>query len=148
MKIRFSIILLLFALLTSTVAWADEHEATLYERLGGAEGIETIANGLLERHLENPIIAKYFKHLDLDWLRGSVSAFLAAGTGGPANYTGADMVTAHAHLKLNDEEFDSAVTDVVASVKASGAEEGAASEVEAILLSFRSQVVSGQTPAR
>jgi len=140
-KIRTTIIGLVFMILASAT-WADEHEASLYERLGGAEGIETIADGLLSRHLENPTVAKYFKHLDLAWLRGSVIAFLAGGTGGPANYTGADMVTAHAHLKLTDEEFDSAVADVLASVKASGADQVAFDEVQAILLSFRSQVVS------
>ena len=141
MKIRTTVIGLLFTILAS-VTWADEHEASLYEHHGGADGIETIADGLLPRHLENPTVTKYFKYLDLAWLRGSVIAFLSAGTGGPANYTGANMVTAHAHLKLTDEEFDSAVADVLASVKASGADQVAFDEVQAILLSFRSQVVS------
>ena len=141
MKARNTIIVVLLTLLTSSAVGADG-EATLYERLGSAEGIETIVDGLMERHLKNPTVSKYFRHLDQDWIRNSVIAFLAVGTGGPSNYVGADMVTAHAHLKLTDEEFDSAVADVVASVKASGAEQDAVNEVEAILLSFRSQVVT------
>lgn len=136
-KLKFAVL----ALLLSTICSPVVAEETLYERLGGAEGVDKIVAGTLERHLENPTVAPYFKHLDLEWLHESVVAFFSAGTGGPNNYTGADMVTAHAHLKLNDEEFDAAVADVLASVQASGASQQAHDEVAAILASFRPQVV-------
>ena len=124
-------------------AWAGDAETeTLYQRLGGAEGVETIVRGTIDRHMENPEVVAYFQHIDHEWLIQSVIAFFSAGTGGPSNYTGADMVTAHAHLKLNDAEFDAAVADVLDSVKASGASQSAHDEVAAILESFRPQVVA------
>lgn len=138
--IRKVVLCVLLGMAFNTTTFAGD-DATLYERLGGEEGVRTIVEGTIDRHLENPEVVAYFQHIDHEWLIDSVIAFFTAGTGGPNNYAGADMVTAHKHLKLNDAEFDTAVADVLASVKASGAPQDAYDEVAVILESFRGQVV-------
>lgn len=141
--IRHMAALVLAVTLSATTVQAAETAGTetLYQRLGGAEGVRSIVRGTLERHVANPKVAAYFQHLDLAWLENSVVAFFSAGTGGPNEYTGRDMGSVHAHLKLNDEEFDSAVADVLASVDANGADQATHDEVQAILLSFRPVIV-------
>lgn len=125
-------------------SWANDEaeKPTLYERLGGQKGVESIVDGTLERHLENPKLAPYFAHLDHAWFRKTIVEFFATGTGGPATYSGADVRTAHAHLNISDEVFDLAIVDVLAAVKASGAPQDAHDEVAAILESFRPVVVT------
>ena len=128
----------------SANSWAAEEaqQPSLFERLGGTEGIEFIVSNTLERHLENPTLAPYFAHLDHEWFHQTIVAFFSTGTGGPAKYTGADVKTAHAHLNISDEVFDLAIVDIKAAVKASGATQETLSEVVGILESFRPVVVT------
>jgi hemoglobin len=123
---------------------AEEATITLYERLGNTEGIEKVVRKAVELHMENPLLTAYVKHLDRDWLIGSVTAFFVAGTGGPNNYTGADMHTAHAHMDLTNAEFDSAVSDVGIAMQANNIDEASMLEVNAILNSFRAAIATGE----
>jgi len=133
---------LAFALVTPAVADEGESAPSLYERLGGATGIDAILDNTLERHLANPLLAPYFQHLDREWFKQAGAAFFAAGTGGPNNYAGRDVVSAHAHLRIGDEVFDAAIADILVSVEANGADQATRDEVAAILESFRVQVVT------
>lgn len=131
-----------FAMFATSVA-ADEQIAapSLYERLGGADGLEKIVKDTIALHHENPEIADYFADVDDDLLAGHVIAFFAAGTGGPANYLGRDMTTTHASMMISDSDFDSAVADVLNAVNANGVDEGSAADIAAILESLRPAVM-------
>lgn len=114
---------------------------TLYERLGSWDGIDQIVRDTIALHLENPEISRYFENVDTEQLAGHVTAFFAAGTGGPAKYEGRDMTTAHAHMNMSDADFDSAVADVLNAVGKNGIGEGEKAEVAAILESLRPAVM-------
>jgi hemoglobin len=118
-----------------------EAKASLYERLGAMDGINSIVSDTIALHLENEAISHYFEGVDLDNLAHHVAAFFAAGTGGPANYEGRDMTSTHAHMNMSDADFDSAVADVLKAVKGNGVDDGSASEVAAILESLRPAVM-------
>ena len=122
---------------------ADEQIAgpSLYDRLGAADGVAKIVKDTIALHHDNPDIAHYFADVDNDVLTGHVIAFFAAGTGGPANYQGRDMTTAHASLNMSDADFDSAVADVLKAVKANGVDAESAAEVAGILESLRPAVM-------
>lgn len=124
-------------------AAAEEEAAapSLYERLGGADGLSQIVRDTIALHHENPDITHFFNDVDDDVLAGHVIAFFAAGTGGPANYQGRDMTTAHASMDISDAVYDSAVADVLKAVKANGVDAGSAAEVAAILESLRPAVM-------
>lgn len=142
--LRIVVISLLSALALSTASFAAEGEAdapSLYERLGAAEGLEKIVKDTITLHHVNPNIAHYFTEVDDDVLTSHVIAFFAAGTGGPVNYQGRDMTTTHASMNMSDADFDSAVADVLKSVKANGVDAGSAAEVAAILESLRPAVM-------
>ncbi len=68
---------------------------SLYERLGGSEGIASIANDLVDLHANNPKISVRFAATDLDALKNSAATFFITGTGGPDVYKGEDMLAAH-----------------------------------------------------
>ena len=73
---------------------------TLYERLGGTEGIQRIANDLIDNHMENPRISRRFAESDLANLKKVAAEFFISGTGGPNVYNGKDMVSAHKGMNI------------------------------------------------
>jgi truncated hemoglobin YjbI len=132
------------SLSTASIAMAEDgatEQATLYERLGSREGINKAVLRTIELHQINPLISHYFTDVDLDALANHVTDFFAMGTGGPANYTGRDMTSAHADMHMSNADFDSAVADVLHAVRDQGAGEGEVAEVAAILESLRAAVI-------
>ena len=130
-------------LLAGNFAIADETESrpTLYERLGAWDGIEKIVSDTVANHQKNDAIAHYFDDVDLDKLVAHVTAFFAAGTGGPAKYEGRDMTSAHATMGLSDDDFDKAVADVLLALDQNGIGDAEKAEVAAILESLRPAVM-------
>ena len=60
---------------------------SLYERLGGTEGISSIVDSITANHLSNPVINEKFSHLKpgtkaYELFKTHVKQFLEAGTGG------------------------------------------------------------------
>ena len=95
----------LFLLFGAAVA-EEASGPSLYERLGAWDGIEQIVSDTVANHQKNDAISHYFDDVDIDKLVAHVTAFFAAGTGGPAKYEGRDMTSAHATMGLSDEDFD------------------------------------------
>ncbi len=134
---------------TASIAVASEDAAaapSLYERLGAWDGISKIAYDTLALHHKNPDIGHYFVGIDDDKLAAHVTAFFAAGTGGPSKYEGRDMTSTHAAMHMSDADFDSAVADVMSSVRANGVNDEAQAEVAAILESLRPAVMGTGSP--
>lgn len=146
---RLTVLTLTFmASVISINAFASEDEATapsLYERLGAMEGIARMVDDTIALHHKNPDIAHFFEGVDDEQLAHHVTAFFAAGTGGPANYEGRDMVSAHASMEISDAEYDSAVADVLSAAEANGVDADARAEVGAILESLRPAVMGTAT---
>ena len=130
-------------LLAGNTGVADEAAAgpTLYERLGEWDGIEKIVSDTVANHQKNDAIAHYFDDVDIDKLIANVTAFFSAGTGGPSKYEGRDMTSAHAEMGLSDDDFDTAVADVLLALDQNGIGEAEKAEVAAILESLRPAVM-------
>ena len=141
MKSMRILILTIMLLGQSAIAGEEATGPTLYERLGSWDGIDQIVGDTISYHLENEEIAHYFEGVDLKKLQGHVTAFFAAGTGGPSKYTGRDMTSTHAAMNMSEADFDSAVADVLKAVKANGKDESVQAEVKAILYSLKPAVM-------
>jgi hemoglobin len=115
--------------------------ASLYERLGSWEGIQQIVRDTIANHQKNPAISHYFADADTAELAGHVTAFFAAGTGGPSKYEGRDMTTTHATMGLSDADFDTAVADVLLALDQNGIGDTEKAEVANILESLRPAVM-------
>jgi hemoglobin len=122
-------------------------EPTLYDRMGSWDGIDKIVADTLALHLENEEIVDILDGIDMERLHANVTAFFAAGTGGPNKYEGRDMTTAHAPLGLTEADFDAAVSDVIKAVGMNVEDPAVADEVNAILQSLRPAVMGTATAA-
>lgn len=121
-------------------------EKSLFERLGGEEGVSSIVDGIMEAHLVNPEIKHVFSPIANDPERlvvfnKHVKEFLSAGTGGGGTYTGKDMPTAHKGLNTTEKEFMSAVDDILLVLGNHNIDEETKKDMLYILYSLKGVVI-------
>ncbi len=113
---------------------------SLYERLGGTEGIGSIAKDLVHNHLANPAVATRFEGKDVDTLINGAATFFIAGTGGPDVYKGKDMLATQKGMNISATEFMAALNDALAALEKNGVGQREQEEVLFILYSMRSDI--------
>ena len=89
---------------------------SLYERLGGTEGITKIAADLVDIHLANPRISPRYANSSTEKVKHGAATFFIADTGGPNVYEGEDMVNTHRGMNINEEEFLAVLDDALRPV--------------------------------
>lgn len=126
----------------SAEARTARHAASaLYDRLGGMERIQALTTEIVRLHARNPEIQHVLQDVSHEALAKRVGDFMAAGTGGPNQYSGRNMVHAHSHLALTDADFLSAGGDVIQAMNNLGYGQEEIDEVVCILMSMKDQVV-------
>ncbi|HJU72607.1 MAG TPA: group 1 truncated hemoglobin [Gemmatimonadaceae bacterium] len=96
---------------------------TLYDRLGGRDAIVAVVDSFVARVAADQRINGFFTAAASDPARlASFKAKLVdqicQASGGPCTYTGKDMKSAHAGMKITNAHFDALVEDLVATLKA------------------------------
>ena len=115
--------------------------ATLYERLGGYQGIAAIANDLVELHLANPIIQARFAKSDPARLKQAAALFFCAGSGGNERYEGKNMLEAHRGMNISEQEFMAVLDDTLIALEKNKVGQQEQMEVLFVLYSMRREVV-------
>ena len=115
--------------------------ASLYERLGGTEGITSIANDLVDNHITNQEISTRFAETDVPALKNAAATFFISGTGGPDAYKGKDILAAHKEMNISASEFIAVLDDALSALKKNNIGQKEQEEVLFILYSMRPQVV-------
>lgn len=114
---------------------------SLFERLGGNEGITSIANDIVDYHLANKAIANRFAETDISALKHAAATFFITGTGGENVYKGKDMLAAHKGMNISALEFMAVLDDALASLEKNNIPQREQEEVLFILYSMRSEIV-------
>jgi len=114
---------------------------SLYERLGGTEGITNIANDVIDNHIVNKAIAPRFAGSDPAKLKKAAATFFITGTGGPNVYAGKDLLAAHKGMNISPTEFMAVLDDALSALQKNGIGQREQEEVLFALYSMRSQVV-------
>lgn len=85
-----------------------EHEAspTLYERIGGEEGVSKLIDRFYEKVVADPELAPFFEHTALDKLRDMQREFFGAALDGPQTYSGLSLAHAHAGRGIRTHHFN------------------------------------------
>ena len=115
--------------------------ASLYERLGGTEGITNIASDLIDIHIANPRIAPRYANSDVARVKNGAATFFITGTGGPDVYKGKDMLATHKGMNIDCGEFMAVLDDVLAALDKNAVGQREKEEVLYIFYSMRLDVV-------
>ena len=115
---------------------------TLYQRLGGAEGIARIVDDIIAAHLENPIVKARFENIeDMAHAKRMACEFFCAGSGGPEAYTGKDMLTAHKGMNISEQEYLEVMDDTVQAMNKNKIDQDTINDVVAILYSLKGNII-------
>jgi hemoglobin len=119
----------------------DMTTRSLYERLGGGDGITRLASDMVDNHLANPAVAARFAGRDIARLKNGAATFFISGTGGPNVYEGKDVLATHRGMNISAVEFMAALDDALMALAKNGIAQREQEEVLFILHSFRAHVV-------
>ena len=114
---------------------------TLYERLGGKEGVDAIADSFSKNLLADPRVNKAFKKSKdgLAHFKQMLAEQICQLAGGPCQYSGKDMKDAHKGMGITDAQFDDVVEDLKLALDEKGAPEQDKSELFAALAPMRAR---------
>ena len=102
-------------------------ETSLWDRLGGESTIKPWLRSVVDFHFDDPLTAPYFGPHKFDnngqreYVKEQVLHFFSAGTGGPYQYTGKDMVAAHSKMKISAAAFHALAYHAVSRMESFGA---------------------------
>ena len=117
---------------------------SLYEKLGGEAAVDAAVDIFYRKVLADKSISRFFESTDMDLQRAKQKAFLTMAFGGPNEYTGKDLRTAHARLVkdgLGDAHFDAVAGHLQATLTQLKVAPGLIKEVLTIAGSTRSDVL-------
>ena len=93
---------------------------TLYDQIGGEAAVDAAVDLFYRKVLSDSSISDFFDTTDMDAQRQKQKAFLTMAFGGPNEYTGKDLRTAHAPLVekgLNDDHFSAVAGHLQATLQ-------------------------------
>lgn len=140
--------------------FSSDKQKSLYDRLGGADGVENIVDDFVNRMLADPRVnftrkgishGGIFHHdVSMEWnaspqnvaqLKKHIEQFIALSSGGPSFYDGKDIKAAHANMHITNAEFDAAAGDLKATLDKLQVPDQEQKELLAIIETTREQIV-------
>ena len=120
--------------------------ATLYERLGGFEGIAKLVDDIVAAHMANPAIkARFLPYQDqpdkLAVTKRHLCAFLGAGTGGPEQYQGRSMPETHRGMNISEAEYMAVLDDILGAMRGNGIDDETQKDILAIAYSLKDEIM-------
>lgn len=119
---------------------------TLYARLGGYDAIAAVAENLLPRLMGDALLGRFWAHRSTDGLRREKQLlidFLCASAGGPLLYTGRDMRTSHAGMRISSSDWDAFLGHLRAVLKEFQVPPTETAQVLGFVESTRAEIVEG-----
>ena len=117
-------------------------EQTLYERLGGHEGIRAVVDDLYDRLVADEEIGPFFEGSDMELLRRTQTDFLCEAAGGPETYDAAPIREAHLHVPFTPEHIQRAVELLEESLDAFDVPEEDAEKVVGAVAAYESELLA------
>jgi hemoglobin len=114
---------------------------SLYDRLGGKAAITTVIDEFVAKVAADNRINGRFATTDIPKLKRHLVDQVCAASGGPCVYTGRDMKTTHAGMRVTNADFDALVQDLVAALDKFKVGEREKQELLALLNPMRKDIV-------
>ena len=125
-------------------------ESTLYSRLGGEDGLSKIVDAFTVNCVSDPRINSYFlavagDKVRLRRLKDSMISQICTLSGGPCEYSGKDMHTAHAGMGISNKDFSAMIESLVHALDQSNISKGDQETLVGILGPMRKDIVEDRS---
>ncbi len=137
---RFAPVLAGVALLM--LGWPAAAETTLYDDLGGKDGVTAITGGMIDNALADDRIKATFDNINIPRLKGLLYEQFCNLTGGGCEYKRRSMHDAHVGLGLHQSDFNALVEDLEAAMDSRSIPWSTQVRLLAILAPMEPQVVT------
>ena len=123
-------------------------EPALYDRIGGYNAIAMVVDRFSDAIIVNaklnvnPALRQWNETGSLPGLKFMRTLWVCAAAGGPFQYTGRDMHSAHAHLHLTSEEFDEVGAEIARALDSLGVPDREKLEVLSAIAAEKDEVVN------
>ena len=120
--------------------------ASLYERLGGLQAIDSVVASFVARCAGDDRINRKFERSDVARLEKMLVDQVCEATDGPCTYTGRNMQETHAGMGVTAGEFDALVEDLVATLDEFNVPNEEQGELLGLLAPMRDDIVEVESP--
>jgi hemoglobin len=117
-------------------------EKTLYESMGGETVLRTAVDHFADNVQTDNRINFTFAEADISKFKRLIFEQLCNLSGGPCKYTGRDMRTSHAKLKINNAEFNALAEDLYIALDQAGVPYRLQNKLMALLAPMQHQIVT------
>lgn len=120
------------------------NDKTLYERLGGYEGITSFVEDLLPRLEADQQLGRFWQHRGDDGVareKQLLIDYLCSNAGGPMYYTGRDMKISHIGMKISDSDWSIFMNHAGDTMKALQVPQQECDEIAAFVTSLKADIV-------
>jgi hemoglobin len=116
-------------------------QESFYARIGGAPAVAAAVDALYRVILGDDRLSGYFAGIDLDELKDHMAALLSQVLGGPEQYTGRELQTAHLGLGITPAHYDLVGAYLVGILAASGADDEVLAAMRGTLASVAADII-------
>jgi hemoglobin len=128
-------------LVCSGYVCAAHASETLYTRLGGATGVRTISDTLIDRVVADPLTGPSFKDTNVGRIKRLLAEQICDLSGGPCHYSGDSMKEVHAGQHISEAQFYAMVATLKDVLKEQRVALGARNELLRLLAPMKRDVV-------
>lgn len=119
---------------------------SIYEAIGGAAALDAAVRRFYERVTADPLLAPFFRGVDLEHLRKAQAAFLGQALEGPVNYSGSGAHKAHTRLRIEQRHFDAAIDHIVGTLREFRVPDATIRQIIMRITPLDSHIVNTPTP--
>jgi hemoglobin len=116
-------------------------QMSLYDRLGGKPAITAVIEQFVANVANDKRINDRFATTDIPRLKKNLVDQVCTASGGPCLYTGRDMKTTHAGMRITTADFNALVEDLIASLDKFKVPEAEKKELLGILGPMKTDIV-------
>ena len=125
----------------------EGHRESLYDRIGGAECVDSMTHDFYERVLADPLLGPFFADSSMDKLRSMQREFFAAALDGPVTYTGRPLSEAHAGRDIGPKHFARFVQHLLDTLASAGLSDREVRDVIERISTYRDEVLGSASLA-
>jgi hemoglobin len=123
---------------------ATKPEASLYDRLGGRAAITAVVDDFLAKVGSDSRVLHQPAAERIPVLKTNLVDLICQAAGGPCEYQGRPMKTAHASMGITNAEFDAVVDDLVQTLDHYKVPEQEKNELLGLLAPMREDIVEAK----
>lgn len=118
-----------------------QNQETLYTALGGAEGVEQIADNFIMEIAYDDRVIGYFEDTNVERFRQFFIEHMCMLTDGPCEYTGDTLIDTHVGMNITEAAFNAIVEDLMAAMNKADIAIGTQNRLLARMAQLREQII-------